>query len=246
MPAMRARWWVTGLLLAVGAVGGCGGDGQDRGGAAASAGTPAKKGPPPAEQVEQSVVTIVNTCTEKAWDEGADTGPVSAEVDTLIALFNKYDPDATMGESDLRASTLRQALSQMRDDTRTCSPADTDRISDTLTSSPPPEGATGAVTSDPAEEDAEEQATPEPGAGGRGVATIASELATLCVDRITSGDTGPATAEIEQLVDDLVQAYQSGPKNSATKLRMQVARSNLRDGCGSDQTGKVADALAAG
>jgi hypothetical protein len=206
------------MPLAV-ALAGCGGDGDASEGDGQAA---AKKGPPPAEQVEQSVVAVLNTCIERSFDAQVDTAPVSAEVDRLIALYKAHDPDAPLAPSDLKATSMRQAITQVRDQVRTCSPQDEDRINEVLTSSPPP-AASDADTST-GEQDAESKSTPEPGTGRRGVATISAELAPLGVDRITTGDTGPATPEIEALVDDLVTAYRNGPENRATRNRMRVAR----------------------
>ena len=200
---------------------GCGGGG-DGGQTATQA---AAKGPPSAQQVQRSVVAIIETCTKQSFDASVDTGPVSAQVDRLIALWRRSDPDAKMAPSDLKATTLREALGQVRDQVRACSPADEERLNDTLTSSPAPAGAATAAPDT-------QGSTSAAGAGGRGVATIAAELAPLCVHRIESGDTGPATPQIKGLVDDLIAAYRAGPKNTATALRMRIARTNLADGCG--------------
>jgi hypothetical protein len=80
----------------------------------------------------------------------------------------------------------------------------------------------------------------------RGVATIAAELAPLCVDRLTSADQGaPASPEIARLVDELIAAYIGGPKNESTTERMRVALDNMENGCGPDQARKIAGALEA-
>jgi hypothetical protein len=184
----------------------------------------------------------IDTCTKRSFDETVDTAPVSEQVDRMISLFKAHDPDAKLAASDLKAGTMRQVLTQVltqvRDEVRTCSPADESRVNDTLTSVPAPADAEPAPTSEP-----EQTETPEP-VGRRGVATIAAELAPLCVDKI--GNPGPASPEIEQLVDDLVTSYESGPKNAATKRFMTVARDNLANGCGPDHAGKVKAAIAAG
>lgn len=78
----------------------------------------------------------------------------------------------------------------------------------------------------------------------RGVATIASELATLCVARIGTPQEGdPASTEIAALVDDLSAAYASGPKNESTAHFMRVALSNMKNGCGPEQASQVQRAL---
>jgi hypothetical protein len=191
-------------------------------------------GPPPAEQVENAVSTILNTCIEASFDADADTTPVSEQVDRLIALFKAHDPDARMAESDLRATTLRQALTQVRDQVRECNPEDEPRINDALTSVPAPADAEPAPTAEP------ESDEPEAAATG-GVTAISANLATLCVDKLA--DPGPASSEIAALVDELVAAWHEGPKNAGTTNRMRVALSNLRHGCGPDQANKVKDAL---
>ena len=231
---MRGCRWLLLLGFAVSlAAAGCGGGGK---GAAARA-SATSKGPPPASEVQEAMVAIIATCTKRSFDESVDTAPVSEQVDRMVSLFKAYDPDATLAKSDLRATTMRQALTQVRDQARTCSPQDEARLNDTLTSFPAPDNAQTAPTSEP-------EQTETPAGGGRGVATIAAELAPLCVAKIS--DPGPASPQIKALVDDLVKAYRQGPKNAATKHFMTVARSNLKDGCGPDQAANVAAALSAG
>jgi hypothetical protein len=210
--------------------GGCGGDDERSGGRASA--TP--KGPPPAAQVQEAMTSILASCSEIRLELSSDTGPVSEQVDRMISYFKTYDADAQLAQSDLRADTMRQVLTQVREDIRTCSPADEDRINDTLTSSTPPADAEPAPTTEPVEE------TPVAGER-RGVAAIAAELALLCVDKI--GSPGPASPEIQALVDDLITAYETGPKNPATRNFMKVARDNLRDGCGRDQADKLQVAI---
>ena len=230
---MHGRHLLRTALLAAFLFAGCGGDENEP----AAEAKPTPKGPPPAAEVQESMVAIIDTCTEASFDENVDTAPVSEQVDRMISLFEAHDPDATMKQSDLRATTMRQVLTQVRDHVRTCSPQDEERINDTLTSVPAPADAQPAPTS--------ESEPAETNAGGRrGVATIASELASLCVDKL--GDPGPASPEIEELIDDLVTAYQDGPKNAATRNFMRVAHSNMREGCGPDQADKVKQALDAG
>lgn len=78
----------------------------------------------------------------------------------------------------------------------------------------------------------------------RGVATIAAELAPHCVDRLGTAEQGdPATPEIERLVDDLIAAYEDGPKNAQATQRVEVSLENMRDGCGPDQAPKLAAVL---
>lgn len=86
------------------------------------------------------------------------------------------------------------------------------------------------------------RASPTP--ASRGVATVASDLATICVDRLTNGHQGdPATTKIETLVDELLEAYENGPKNEGTTHIVRVAADNMRDGCGSDQESRIRAAL---
>jgi hypothetical protein len=227
---------LTLIVLAAAAVSGCGSsDGETEQAAA-------PKGPPAAGQVQQSVAAIIDTCMKRSFDSSVDVAPVSEQVDRMIAMFKASDPDAEMGKSDLRATTLRQALTQVRDQVRECSPDDEDRINDTLTSVPAPAGADTAPTA--AAEPSEEAPDPQGSSGNRGVATIAAELAPLCVDKI--GSPGDASPEIAGLVDDLVGAYESGLKNSATLRFMENAESNMDGGCGPDQAAKIRDAIDAG
>jgi hypothetical protein len=80
--------------------------------------------------------------------------------------------------------------------------------------------------------------------GQRGVFTIAAELAPHCVDRLGTAESGkPATPEIASLVDELVSAYEAGPKNEATTSRVRVALDNMESGCGPDQADKIRAAL---
>jgi hypothetical protein len=225
------------LLMSTLMLAACGGGSGDDDGKPEATATP--KGPPPAKQVQAAVVAIIDTCIKVSFDNQTDTAPVSEQVDRMIALFKAYDPDAKLAPSDLRATTMRQALTQVRDQVRDCSPDDEDRINDTLSSVPASADAEPAPT-------AEATDTPAASTRRRGVATIAAELAPLCVERLTNGQQGEADARIAALVDDLVKAYRDGPKNEGTRHLMRVALSNLREGCGTDQTGKVADALRGG
>lgn len=72
----------------------------------------------------------------KALDSEADAGPAASHTDSLIRLFKRYDPDANLGSSDLKAKTLRQATEQARDLLRTndCSLDDAQRLDEALTS----------------------------------------------------------------------------------------------------------------
>jgi hypothetical protein len=75
---------------------------------------------------------------------GAPTDPRSAReagprafagVDQLIRMFNEYDPDARFdSDSDLRATTLRGALENVRETLKECDPNEVDRVSEALTS----------------------------------------------------------------------------------------------------------------
>ena len=90
-------------------------------------------------------------------------------------------------------------------------------------------------------------ARPQAKQSERGVATLAAELAPLCVERVTNGQQGePGTPEIAGLVDELVAAYEAGPKDNAATRRMRITLENLSDGCGPDQAGKVRAALSEG
>ena len=88
----------------------------------------AAPGSPPAAQVQQAVVAILNTCISHSYDNTVDLGPVSQATDTLIRFSHTYNLDAQMGHSDLKAHTLRQALAAARDTLRTCSPQDASRL----------------------------------------------------------------------------------------------------------------------
>ncbi|MCW3047298.1 MAG: hypothetical protein JWO74_1582 [Solirubrobacterales bacterium] len=93
-------------------------------------------GPPPAQEVQDVVTGVLDVCIKKSFDAAADTSAVAADTDTLIRLFRRYDPDAKLAPSDLKATTLRQATEQVRDNLRDrdCDPADAQRLDGTLTS----------------------------------------------------------------------------------------------------------------
>jgi hypothetical protein len=80
----------------------------------------------------------------------------------------------------------------------------------------------------------------------RGVATIAAELAGLCVERIGTPESGdPASPEIAALVGELSTAYKDGPKNVSTSHFMTVAIDNMKNGCGPEQAASLRDAMLA-
>ena len=95
----------------------------------------AAPGSPPAAQVQQAAVAILNTCIKYSYDNTVDLAPVSQATDTLIRFSHTYNLDAQMGHSDLKAHTLRQALATTRDTLRTCSPQDASRLDAVLGSS---------------------------------------------------------------------------------------------------------------
>lgn len=79
----------------------------------------------------------------------------------------------------------------------------------------------------------------------RGVALVASELASLCVDRLGTSEQGDqASPAITRLVDELVTAYQASTQNAGATHQVQVAYDNMRHGCGADQADKLATVLA--
>ena len=77
----------------------------------------------------------------------------------------------------------------------------------------------------------------------RGVATIRAELAPLCIERLRAGGEGPASPAIEGLVDEMVAAYEAGPKNEATNGIIENVTTTMQDGCGTDQVAKLEGAL---
>jgi hypothetical protein len=87
---------------------------------------------PPANQVQQAVVTALNTCISHSFDTTVDLTPVSQATDTLIRFSHTYSLDAPIARSDLKAHTLREALANIRSTLRTCSPADASRVDTVL------------------------------------------------------------------------------------------------------------------
>jgi hypothetical protein len=87
---------------------------------------------PPANQVQQAVVAILNTCIKHSFDNTVDLGPVSQATDKLIQFSHTYNLDAPLAPTDLKAHTLREALANARDTLRTCSPSDASHLDSVL------------------------------------------------------------------------------------------------------------------
>jgi hypothetical protein len=122
-------------VLAAFLFGGCGGKSTSSGGASSGTTTSTSSHPPPAAEVQKAVVSIINTCIKRSYDETVSVGPVSDATDTLIRFAHTYSLDVQMEPSELKAHTLRQAISNARDTLRRCSPDDGVRL-DAVLSSP--------------------------------------------------------------------------------------------------------------
>lgn len=89
--------------------------------------------PPPSAQVSQAVVSLIATCDTYSFSPATTSiGPVSIATGTLVRLAHTYSMTATMNAPGIKATTLRDALSNLLPVLQKCSPADASRVDDVL------------------------------------------------------------------------------------------------------------------
>jgi hypothetical protein len=89
----------------------------------------------------------------------------------------------------------------------------------------------------------ESQATPTPSSSsGESVSAAAGALAPICVTAATRGESNPPGVEAK--VKALITAYEHDPSRSEDKHYLEVAKENLKSGCGKKYLPQVEAALA--
>lgn len=128
---MRAWATIFGTVLVLFSAG-CGDDSERR----SSGSTPPVRANSAA--IESSVSTVLDTCISGSFDGNPDMSKINRAVDALVREF-KRTPDYPLGETDIKATTVREAVQVARDLLEDCHPPAASRLNQQLDATPPQE-----------------------------------------------------------------------------------------------------------